>query len=209
MSNAFSKIQKTINKITLDDQKLLQRFRDDANAKYTEQYHDLINEIDYLRSNEIVFHTLQNVNDGLKQLLENLMRLFDRCKTICKRYAPIETFDQLDQMENDSKYAYAQTCKSIRVIEDCVKFLTLYALFEMRLQELKTKIDRLDRIKRRTLRAYTRVDEPRSRSRSRSKSRSRSQSRSRIKLSPGMDPIDLFYKRVDAFSRIIKERGRR
>jgi len=202
MNSVFSKIQRSVINYTLTDQDRSQKIRDLAYDKYVKQYADLIKEIDFMNSNSVNFYALQYTNIRLKQLLEKLKQLFDRCKMVCKPYAKKVESDDLDQMETNNKYAYANVCKSFRVIDDCIKFVTLCKLFEIPLRLLKTKIDRLSTANRYTLRNYPSLVRSRSRRRiqnSISRSKSRSKSRSMDKKSPEKDQLDLFYKRVREF----------
>ena len=191
----MTSVRSILSSIALDKQQYLQQIRDDAEKKYKKKFNGLIHDIDYLIKYEMDFDILKYLNEHFPTLLEKLEELFERCKRICKRYAPKNTIEQFSNLEKTSKYAYAQTCKSIKVIDACVKFNTLFSLFEIRLNMLNNKIKIMDRSRRRTVRSHSIIKSSRSRlTRVDSKS-------SRTRSNPS---IDVFYRNFEDFSTLMK-----
>jgi DNA-binding protein H-NS len=191
----MTSVRSILSSIALDKQQCLQQIRDDAEKKYKKQFNELIHDIDDLIKYEIDFDILKYLNDKFPALIKKLEELFEKCKRVCKKYAPEQTKEQFAGLERTSKYAYAQTCKSIKVIDACVKFNTLFSLFEIRLNMLNNKIKIMDRSRRRTVRSHPIIKSSKSRS-TRDDSKS-----SRTRSNPS---IDVFYRNFADFSTLMK-----
>jgi len=191
----MTSVRSILSSIALDKQNFLQQIRNDAEKKYRKQFDTLIQEIDYLIKYDLDFDILTDLNDEFPILIKKLEELFERCKKICKRYAPKNTTEQFSNLEKTSKYAYAQTCKSIKVIDACVKFNTLFSIFETSLNILNNKIKRMNRSRRRTIRSHSIIKSSRSRL-------TRVESKSSRTMSN--HSIDVFYKNFEDFSTLMK-----
>jgi len=191
----MTSVRSILSSIALDKHQYLQQIRNDAEKKYRKQFDILIQEIDYLIKYDLDFDTLTDLNDEFPILIKKLEELFERCKRICKRYAPKNTTEQFSNLEKTSKYAYAQTCKSIKVIDACVKFNTLFSLFEIRLNMLNNKIKRMDRSRRRTVRSHSIIKSSRIRL---------SRTNSKLPRARSNPSIDVFYRNFDNFSTLMK-----
>lgn len=195
----MNSVRSILSSIALDKQHYLQQIRDDAEKKYKKKFNGLILEIDYLIKYEMDYDILNDLNEHFQTLIEKLEELFEKCKRVCKRYAPKYTKEQFTDLERTSKYAYAQTCKSIKVIDACVKFNTLFSIFETNLNRLNNRIMSMDRSKRRTIRSNS-VIRP-------SKSRSTNVSSKSYKVMSKVirNPlIEEFYRNFDKFSTLMK-----
>lgn len=124
----------------------LQQIRDSAEKKYKLQYEKILTGIDFLIDSKTDLNwsvmILHRVNEQLPSVLIKLYELFTLCKEKCNKEIPPNTpqRDQLNDLETKNKYAYAQTCKSLKIIKACIKFNSLCSLFESRLNRLFQKI---------------------------------------------------------------------
>jgi len=174
-----------------NNNELLQKIRDDAEKKYTRQFGKLLTGIDFLidEKTDLTWSVviLNRVNDQLPSVIKKLNDLFARCKKECKKHAPSHTIEQFDDLETNNKYSYAQTCKSFKIIEACIKFNYLFSLFETR----------LNRLYRKTKSSKTRAS--RSASRSSSSSKSKSKTRRESPKSPTINSLDKFIETYREF----------
>lgn len=199
----MNRVRSILSSIALDKHQHLQQIRDDAEQKYSTQFIRLIQEVDHLidsdlsSDSELDMFMLQKLNDHFIKLIQKLEDLFERCKKICKKYAPENVIDQLDSLERESRYSYAQTCKSIKVIDACVKFNTLFSLFEVRLNKLNKKLRSIGQSRRRkTIRVQSRLENY-------STNISVSPTRTRSRVIHG-SPVMNFYKNFKTFTSIMK-----
>ena len=123
---------------------LLQKIRNNAEKKYTRQFCKLVTEIDFLIDEKIDLTRsatpLNSVNDQLLSVIIKLNDLFAKCKKECAKHAPPNAREQFDDLETNNKYSYAQICKSVKIIEACIKFNYLFSMFETRLNRLYSKL---------------------------------------------------------------------
>ena len=131
-----------MSKFTSADHNKIQRIRDKATKKYTKQFDGLLSSVDYLLSpnNEYYTHIIEQINQEMPKMISKLESLFGRCKKVCEQKIPANAKIQLSKVAVKNKYAFVNTCKTVSVIEECIKFLALYNLFETRLRMLNDRL---------------------------------------------------------------------
>lgn len=126
----------------------LQKIRDEAEAKYKNKFYLLLTELEYLNEIELDEKVLTYVNNRVPLLLQEFAKLFKKCKTACNKAAPRSLHEDLEQLSKSNKYAYTQTCKSLKIIKECIQFNTLYSMFETRLNKLSRKLDETNSLRK-------------------------------------------------------------
>ena len=136
----MNQLRKLLSRTRTANQPTLQKIRDEAVAKYEDQFYLLLTELEYLNEIELDEEVLTYVNTRVPLLLKEIDDLFENCKTACIQAAPRSLHEDLEELSKSNKYAYAQTCKSLKTIEACVQFNTLFSMFESRLHALNRKL---------------------------------------------------------------------
>jgi len=138
----MNQVKKLLSRLRPQDPLQLQKIRDEAAARYENKFYLLLTEIEYLNEIELDEEVLAYANKHLPLLLQEIDDLFNTCKTACNKAAPHTLRKDLEHLSKSNKYAYAQTCKSLKTIEACIQFNTLYSMFESRLHALNRKLDK-------------------------------------------------------------------
>ena len=138
----MNQIRKLLSRIRPTDQTQLQQIRNEAEAAYTNKFYLLLTELEYLNEIELDEEILTYANKRLPILIQEIDDLFNTCKTACNKAAPHTLLKDLEHLSKSNKYAYTQTCKSLKTIESCIQFNTLYSMFESRLNKLNRKLEK-------------------------------------------------------------------
>lgn len=162
-SNMTRRIQKSVSKVRStiglpeshqEQQHTIQKISMSAVNKYTNQYKQFIDAIEYLHTHDInysilrkyqteydeVYEKMKIIHIEFPKLILKLKKTFTHCKSECARLKP-ELKDDLERLARESPYAYVNTCKSLAIIDDCFKFTALLSLFEIPLKKLYKKIN--------------------------------------------------------------------